>query len=141
MVTGQVVLNSWRMQNISRVFSFKLGGKLNLPPLPEYVQPQLTPPRSTASTATLQKGEGLYQRYCSACHGDVAVSGGVLPDLRYSATLKNDQWFEVVLHGALQQRGMVSFDKELSRNDAAAIRAYVIHRANQALAESKASHK
>jgi hypothetical protein len=71
----------------------------------------------------------------------VAVSGGVLPDLRYSATLKNDQWLEVVLGGLLQQLGMVSFNKELTRDDATAIRAYVIFRANQSLAEIKSSAK
>jgi len=31
-----------------------------------------------------------YQGYCSLCHGDVAVIGGVLPDLRYSGTLDNN---------------------------------------------------
>jgi alcohol dehydrogenase (cytochrome c)/quinohemoprotein ethanol dehydrogenase len=89
----------------------------------------------------LQRGEGLYQRYCSNCHGDVAVSGGVLPDLRYSGTLTNDQWFEVVLHGMMKQFGMVAFEKELTRDDAAAIRAYVIQRANQSLAETKSSQR
>jgi PQQ-dependent dehydrogenase (methanol/ethanol family) len=141
LATGEVALKSGRVQNVSRVLSFKLGGKVNLPPLPEFSPPQLKPPRSTANTMTALKGEGLYQRYCSNCHGDVAVSGGVLPDLRYSATLANDQWFEVVLRGTLQPFGMVSFGKELSRHDAAAIRAYVIHRANQSLAETKASKK
>jgi len=34
-------------------------------------------------------------------------------------------------NGQLKQAGMVSFDKELSQDDAAAIRAYVIFRANQ----------
>jgi mono/diheme cytochrome c family protein len=81
----------------------------------------------------------LYQRYCGACHGDVAVSGGVLPDLRYSNALAGDQWFYVVLGGMLGSNGMVSFSKELSREDAAAVRAYVIVRANQTLAESKSS--
>jgi alcohol dehydrogenase (cytochrome c)/quinohemoprotein ethanol dehydrogenase len=71
----------------------------------------------------------------------VAVSGGVLPDLRYSSALENDRWFEVVLKGILRQGGMVSFEKELTRDDATAIRAYVIARANQSLAETKASRK
>jgi quinohemoprotein ethanol dehydrogenase len=83
----------------------------------------------------------LYQRFCSACHGDVAVSGGVLPDLRYSSTLASDQWFDIVLRGMLKEFGMVSFSKELSHEDAASIRAYVILRANQALAETKTSRK
>jgi len=38
-----------------------------------------------------------------------------------------------VLKGQLKQAGMVSFDKNLSHDDAAAIRAYVIFRANQIL--------
>jgi quinohemoprotein ethanol dehydrogenase len=141
LATGEVAHKSGRAQNISRVLAFKLGARLNLPALPNFSQPQLKPPRSTADSRTTQKGEGLYQRYCSPCHGDVAVSGGVLPDLRYSATLENDRWFEVVLHGALQQFGMVSFEKELTRDDAAAIRAYVIQRANQSVAEAKANKK
>jgi quinohemoprotein ethanol dehydrogenase len=137
LATGEVAHKSGRVQNISRVLAFKLGSKVNLAPLPTYSQPVLKPPRSTANSMTIQKGEGLYQRYCSPCHGDVAVSGGVLPDLRYSATLENDHWFEIVLQGALQQFGMVSFEKELTREDAAAIRAYVIQRANQSVAETK----
>ena len=141
LATGEVALKSGRVQNVSRVLAFKLGGKVNLPPLPSFSQPQLKPPRSTASSVTVQKGEGLYQRYCSTCHGDVAVSGGVLPDLRYSGTLENDRWFEVVLRGTLQQFGMVPFGRELTRDDATAIRAYVIQRANQTLAETKPNHK
>ena len=57
--------------------------------------------------------------------------------LRYSGTLHNDQWFEIVLKGQLKQAGMVSFDKDLSHDDAAAIRAYVTFRANQSLAEQR----
>jgi alcohol dehydrogenase (cytochrome c)/quinohemoprotein ethanol dehydrogenase len=141
LATGEVALKSGRVQNVSRVLAFKLGGKVKLPPLPEFSQPQLKPPRSTANSTTVQKGESLYQRYCSTCHGDVAVSGGVLPDLRYSGTLDNDVWFGVVLEGLLKQAGMVSFDKELTLADARAIRAYVIFRANQSLAETKPNKK
>ena len=137
LAAGEVALKSGRTQNISRVLAFKLGGKASLPPLPRFVQPRLNPPPSTASAATVRKGEGLYQRYCSTCHGDVAVSGGVLPDLRYSATLRNSAWTDVILAGTLQSYGMVSFSKDLSKQDAEAIRAYVIFRAKQSLAESR----
>ena len=92
---------------------------------------------STASAATIQKGESLFQSYCSTCHGDVAVSGGVLPDLRYAGTLSYPAWTDVVLGGSLQPYGMVSFSKELTKENAEAIRAYVTFRANQALAELK----
>lgn len=141
LATGEVALSSGRTQNISRLLAFKLGSKASLPPLPQFSQPQLKPPKSTASTATVKKGEALFQQFCSTCHGDVAVSGGVLPDLRYSRVLADDLWFDIVLKGALKQAGMVSFDKELAREDAAAIRAYVIFRANQSLAETKPQRK
>jgi alcohol dehydrogenase (cytochrome c)/quinohemoprotein ethanol dehydrogenase len=134
---GEVALSAGRTQNIHRLLAFKLGSKASLPPLPSYTPPQLKPPKSTASTATIHKGEALFQPYCSTCHGDVAVSGGVLPDLRYSRLLADDIWFDVVLKGVLKQAGMVSFEKELSHDDAAAVRAYVIFRANQSLAETK----
>jgi quinohemoprotein ethanol dehydrogenase len=136
LASGEPALKSGRVQNISRVLAFKLAGKASLPPLPQFTQPQLKPPRPTASAATVQRGAALFQNYCSTCHGDVAVSGGVLPDLRYSGTLGNSTWTDVTLGGALQQFGMVSFSKELSTQDAEAIRAFVIFRANQSLAES-----
>ena len=137
LVTGEVAFKSGQVRNVSRMLVFKLGGKAKLPPLPEVEPPKLNPPASTASAATIHKGEAIFQRYCSVCHGDVAVGGGVLPDLRYSDTLASDGWFYVVLGGILQQNGMVSFKKELSHEDAAAIRAYVIFRANQSKGEAE----
>jgi alcohol dehydrogenase (cytochrome c)/quinohemoprotein ethanol dehydrogenase len=119
------------------MLAFKIGGKATLPPLPPLEVPRLNPPPSTASAAEIQHGESVFQRYCSACHGDVAVSGGVLPDLRYSEFLKNDLWFQVVRDGLLQSQGMVGFGKEVSREDAAAVRSYVIFRAHQTLKQAK----
>jgi len=110
---------------------FKLGGKASLPPLQTADLPRLTGLPNPASSATIHKGERLFQTYCAGCHGDVAVSGGVLQDLRYSSALTGDAWFEVVLGGLLQSHGMVSFSIELSRDDATAIRSYVLFRRNQ----------
>ncbi len=141
LAAGEVALQSPRLNNIPRMLTFKLGGKASLPPAPE-VKPQVfTPPRATAGPATVKKGEELYQRYCSGCHGDVAVSGGVLPDLRYSGALANQHWLSIVRDGMLRPGGMVGFSKELSQQDAEAIRAYVIFRATQSLAESPETHK
>lgn len=131
LAAGEISFKSGRVRNVSRMLVFKLDGQAELPPLPEVEPPRLNPPPSTATASTIHKGEHLFQRYCSTCHGDVAVSGGLLPDLRYSSTLANDQWFYIVRGGLLQSQGMVSFAKELTKEDAAAIRAYVILRANQ----------
>jgi quinohemoprotein ethanol dehydrogenase len=123
------------------MLAFKLGGKANLPAAPEVKPPVLAPPKSMASATQVKRGEGIYQRYCGGCHGDVAVSGGVLPDLRYSGTLADDQWFQIVLKGMLEPYGMVNFSKELSKQDAAAVREYVIARANQSLAAEQQVQK
>ncbi|MFZ3217136.1 MAG: PQQ-dependent dehydrogenase, methanol/ethanol family [Candidatus Acidiferrales bacterium] len=136
LAAGEIALKGGRVRNVSRMLAFKLGGKLSLPPLPEVEPEVLHPPAATADSATVRHGEQLYQRFCGNCHGDAAVSGGLLPDLRYSSTLGNDQWFSIVLGGLLRPNGMVSFAKEVSHSDAAAIRAYVIFRANQSLAET-----
>jgi alcohol dehydrogenase (cytochrome c)/quinohemoprotein ethanol dehydrogenase len=137
LVIGEIAFKSGRVRNISRVLTFKLGGKSGLPPTPKFEEIALNPPPATADETTVKNGERLFQRYCAACHGDVAVGGGVVTDLRYSKTLPDDQWFDVVLGGSLRKVGMVSFAKELSRKDATDIRAYVIFRAHQTLAETK----
>jgi quinohemoprotein ethanol dehydrogenase len=131
LATGEVALKVGRRPNVGRMLAFKLGGNASLPPKQEVEMPILNPPKSRANAVTIENGKELYQRYCSMCHGDVAVSGGVLPDLRYSAALSSDQWINIVLRGLLRPNGMVSFRKELSHQDAEAIRAYVISRAHE----------
>jgi Cytochrome C oxidase, cbb3-type, subunit III len=83
----------------------------------------------------IHQGERLFQRYSAPCHGDVEVSGGVLPDLRYSSALACNEWFSDVLDGMLQSEGMISFAPELSHEDAARIRSYVVLGRKQTLAE------
>lgn len=132
LATGEVSFRSGRVRNISRMLVYKLGGKATLPPAPDGELPALRPPPSTATAQQIKRGEATFQRFCAACHGDVAVSGGVLPDLRYSSTLASDQLFSsIVLGGLLRKQGMVSFAKELTAADAKSIRSYVIFRANQ----------
>jgi PQQ-dependent dehydrogenase (methanol/ethanol family) len=133
LAAGEVSFASGRVPNISRMLVFKLGGKANLPPRPALEQLPLTALPNPATPRAIRRGERLFQSYCAACHGDVAVSGGVLPDLRRSSALADDSWFEIVLRGDFESQGMVSFSKELSREDAAAIRGYVISRRNQDL--------
>jgi mono/diheme cytochrome c family protein len=54
-----------------------------------------------------------------------------VPDLRASNFLGNDFFFEIVLNGAMKDAGMAAFKQELDRNDVAAIREYLIKRANE----------
>jgi quinohemoprotein ethanol dehydrogenase len=141
LAAGEVSFASGPVRNVSRMLVFKIGGKATLPPLKPIELPPMMAISNRASASTIRKGEHLFQSYCAECHGDVAVSGGVLPDLRRSVILIDDTWFDVVLRGILQSQGMVSFSKELSRNDAAAIRSYVIFRRNQSIGQSATDGK
>jgi quinohemoprotein ethanol dehydrogenase len=127
---GKAAAMSGNLRNVSRLLVFKLGGTATLPPL----EPRafvINPPPEPSDAASIARGEPLYIQYCSACHGENAVGGGVVPDLRASNFLGMDFFYNIVLDGALKDAGMASFKSALSRDDATAIRNYVIHRANQ----------
>ncbi len=118
--------------NRSRVLVYKLGGKKTLPEPYDVTRTKVPAPASFGTAAQIDKGLGLYQRYCAGCHGDTAVSGGVLPDLRWSYALSDeDTWFLITRDGGLKEAGMVGFGKELSDDDLTAIRAFVTHRAHE----------
>ena len=123
-------LKSGHPHQLCRLLAFNLGGQAKLPPLPAGFKPPLNPPAATATADQAHQGALLYGRYCGICHGGSAVSAGVTPDLRYTPLLGSDGFFDVVLGGALRSQGMVSFAKVLTRDQAAAIRAYLIQRAN-----------
>jgi alcohol dehydrogenase (cytochrome c)/quinohemoprotein ethanol dehydrogenase len=123
--------------NLPRVLAFKLNGTDTLP-APPGMDRQLEPPAYKASAAVVAEGKLHYHTHCGMCHGDSAVSGGVLPDLRYSAALGNaDAWQSIVHDGVRQANGMVSFGKQMSKDEIETIRAYVVHRANQQVAEDR----
>jgi quinohemoprotein ethanol dehydrogenase len=127
---GKAAAMSGNLRNVSRLLVFKLGGTAVLPPL----EPRafvINPPPEPTDAASIARGEPLYDQYCSACHGEHAVGGGVVADLRASNFLAIDFFYNIVLDGALKDAGMASFKSALSRDDATAIRNFVIHRANQ----------
>jgi len=128
---GKVAAQSGNIRNISRVLAYKVGGTATLPAAPPVQQLVLNPPPATADAATVSAGDQLFGRYCAACHGENAVGGGVVPDLRASNFLGNDFFYEIVLNGAMKDAGMAPFKAVLDQKDAAAIRAYLIKRANE----------
>jgi mono/diheme cytochrome c family protein len=76
---------------------------------------------------------GLFNANCARCHGGNAIAGGTIPDLRYSAYLHDDAWFDIVVDGALRDAGMIGFKGTLDHDAATRIRDYVIARAHEAL--------
>jgi quinohemoprotein ethanol dehydrogenase len=125
-------------RNISRILVFKLGGTATLPPPAPLPVMTLDPPPMPSDQASIGRGEALYERHCAGCHGSSGASGGLVPDLRYSASLKGDGWDGIVLDGALEAKGMARFGDIFTHDDAEDVRNYVIMRAHQTVDARKA---
>ncbi|MET0274735.1 MAG: PQQ-dependent dehydrogenase, methanol/ethanol family [Phenylobacterium sp.] len=114
-----------------RLMVFKLGGKATAPAFPAFVQPSLDL-TGVSSTGDVQHGFALYHQNCQVCHGPNA-SGAWLPDLKRSQMLATpENWKSVLIDGALAPRGMASFARFLTPQDAEDVRAYVISEARNA---------
>jgi len=100
----------------------------------------LTKVPELGNAAQIAQGKLLYHTFCGNCHGDTAVSGGTMPDLRYSSALHDDELFQKIVHdGVLEPKGMVAFGSVLEPPQIELIRAYVTHRINESVAEPQAS--
>lgn len=132
LLTGEIAKQGSSAGKKGRLLAFKLGARQALPPTEaQRFQLRQLPERFGDPTLVAQ-GKATYQRFCAGCHGDSAVSGGVLPDLRRSAAAGDKAaWHAIVREGVLRARGMVSFAGELTADDAEAIRAYVAQRASE----------
>ena len=108
-----------------RLIAFALDGTAQLPPAPAFAPPA-NPPAKVAPLAQVAAGARYYGDYCARCHGFGTQSGGVIPDLRRSATLTRPAaWRSIVLDGALAPRGMIGWSRFLTPAEADAIRSYV----------------
>jgi len=129
---GVLAFKGGAPRNISRLLVFRLGATGQLPAPPVMAKMVLDPPAPFGTPQQIAQGAGLFARYCSACHGDAAVSGNLNPDLRHSGVMASAQAVRlVVLGGQLHSEGMVSFKSALTPKDAEAIRSYIVHRANE----------
>ena len=132
LAVGTLANKSGSVRNISRLLVFKLGAKGQLPPPPPSNKLVLDPPAFTGKPEQVALGGDHYARYCAVCHGDAAVAGGLIPDLRHSGAINSpDAIRAVVIDGALKHKGMVSFSSALKADDVEAIRQYLIKRANE----------
>ncbi len=117
----------------ARLLVYKLGGRAALAPTKPYKPPMLNPPPDFGSQSLLTLGQAQYDTHCASCHGNNGEVSSVFPDLRYVSMLWSSAACDaIVIDGALQSQGMVSFRKMVTPQDADAIRAYVVHLANQA---------
>jgi quinohemoprotein ethanol dehydrogenase len=129
---GILAQDSGPVRNVSRLLVFKLGGGARLPAQQPIATPPLDPPAVTAPAPVLARGASLFARFCGTCHGDAAIGGGVIADLRHSGALGDANGWQMIVHdGALKDNGMVAWGKVIGRTDVEAIRQYVIKRANE----------
>jgi PQQ-dependent dehydrogenase (methanol/ethanol family) len=123
-----------------RLVVLKLGAKGTIPdntPSPVEAKPKAP---AFGDEQVVKLGYELFAQNCMVCHGVMAQSSGVLPDLRWSGIAADKgAWFAVVMEGALRSNGMVSFADNLTPEQAEAIRAYVLDQAWMAVANGDAT--
>jgi len=129
---GGVAQGGYFAPTHARMLVFALGGKVVLPQPEPYTPPELNPPPSTASAEVVTRGGELYSQYCSVCHGANGMQARTsFPNLTVTPLLWTQDGFNyVVLQGGRADKGMGSFGKDLKPEDAAAVREYLISRAN-----------
>jgi quinohemoprotein ethanol dehydrogenase len=132
LIGGDTNMKGFALPNISRLLVYKLGGAVQLPPVPQRLVLPIAPPPATAAADVVGHGAGLYGTFCGSCHGAGVIGVGILPDLRRSPMIQSEQAFEqVVLGGERKVHGMASFSSVMNAEDVKAIRAFVVLRANQ----------
>ena len=126
---------------VGRVVTFKVGGTGEIPdPMTSAVE-RSPKGENFGSQDQIMSGLAQYSENCLVCHGPLAVSSGVLPDLRWSyATADKNEWTDIVLNGALAENGMVSFKEQLSPKSMEDIRAYVMSQGHLAVANGEAGN-
>ena len=128
---GSLATQPVTIENDGRVLVYKLGSAAPMPAYRQQTQPKPALPGLKVSNQALEEGRSLYLSYCAACHGVNAISGGMLPDLRYSSRAIHDAWMAIVLGGLLADKGMASFADVLGPDQVQSIHAYVVHEARK----------
>jgi quinohemoprotein ethanol dehydrogenase len=139
LITGPMSLGA-KVQPEARVVTFKLAGRGQLPP-PRSAPTALPTLEAVKAPADELKGaRTMFNGMCASCHGLNAISGGVVPDLRYLSLGKHTQ-FPAIVYGARIQKGMPSFSGVLQPEQVESIRQYIIKRAHDLKGELDAASK
>ncbi len=110
---------------------FRIGGTGTIAKLPEWKPAPYARSDEEFTAAQLAEGQKQFFAFCGICH-----NGPVNPNLMRSAYATNAQaWRQVVIGGALKDKGMISFAPWIDPDQAEAIRAYVLSEAERLAAE------
>jgi len=133
-VVGGPSFQGYYAPTYARLLVFKLGGTAELPPKTEFTQRPFSPPEETATADVIARGAEIYGENCAMCHDVGGMARSSFPDLRRSPMLHSKEGFNnIVLAGALAERGMTSFAAVLDEEATNAIRHYVISQAHIAM--------
>lgn len=118
--------------NESFVLAFKLGGDTPMPNIAEKRFTAIPPqPEDEAARDVVLLGEKLFHQHCSQCHGNMAVTSGVISDLRMSSSAVHRAFSRIVLNGVMEESGMAGYDDVLDDEQVEAIQSYIIDRARK----------
>jgi quinohemoprotein ethanol dehydrogenase len=118
-----------RVMPEARVLTYKLGGTATLPPPRNLPAAPPEPPALSADAKVVDHGRRLYAANCAVCHGMGAISGRIVPDLRYLTAGKHAE-FAATVAGARASNGMPSFAGKLDVDEVEALHQYLIQRAH-----------
>ena len=125
--------------NSGYVLAFKLDGRAPMPRIAEKDTAIPEPPVIDATPAQLENGKYQFMANCMVCHGALAISGGVTPDLRMLTAEKHQIFRNIVYDGAIHAAGMPRMGDLVSEQDVHDIQAYIVARAKQDRAAAAAT--
>ncbi|MDP5064636.1 MAG: c-type cytochrome, partial [Haliea sp.] len=118
----------------ARVLAFRQGGTAALPAIAAVTDAGVefsaaaegaVLPLSDDAIAAIERGRVVFMRNCHMCHGDRAVSGSSLPDLRHMSDETIAQFSAIVLGGLRHQGGMPGFSERLEEANTDDLLAYL----------------
>lgn len=118
---------AFEYENYERVIVLKLdGGDVPLPPKRDPAPDQPLPTPIAASDEVIEHGKALYEYHCHRCH-TMGGAVGNYPNLWNAPPFVFDAFEMIVRDGAYRPAGMSGFGDELSDDDIAAIKAFIVN--------------
>ncbi|GAB5501999.1 PQQ-dependent dehydrogenase, methanol/ethanol family [Pyruvatibacter sp.] len=118
--------------NEGRLLVFKVGGTAEYPEVVEKNLDIPEPPTDVQLTAAeIRKGGQMFMGTCALCHGALAISPGVIPDLRRMSPVIHENFKSIVADGMLAHQGMAKFSDLHSDEDLDLIYGYIVSRARE----------
>ncbi len=116
-----------RYENFERLVVLKLDGLPVPVPGPRQEAPLNDLGEPVAATAAeMRRGQDIYQLRCNRCHS-MGGASGIYPNLWNMPQGTRDGFSQIVGNGLLAYAGMGNYSDNLSRQDIAALRAFIIN--------------